>query len=70
MDRFDKFMLPVGCVGLYCLLMPFALAVRVKVNTVSSVNPQFTATLHYFFTNDSVSKSKSKCSNHSNLHNH
>ena len=54
-------------VGLYYLLLLFALSVRVKVNTVSSVNPQFTATLHCFFTNGSVSKSKSKVSNHSNF---
>ena len=54
-------------VGLYYSLTLFALAVRVKANTVSSVNPQFTATLHYFFTNGSVSKSKSKVSNQSNF---
>ena len=58
-----------NCVGLHCSLMLFTPEVRVRAITVSSVNPQFTATLHCLFANDSVSKSESKVSN-SDLHNH
>ena len=46
-----------ACVGLHHSLMLFTLEARVRAITVSSVNPQFTATLHCFFTNDSVSES-------------
>ena len=35
-------------VGLHCSLTLFTLAARAKVNTATSVNPQFTATLHCF----------------------